>query len=232
VGLLQQWFNRLSGFDNEIPRLLGFLADVMPAPAGGLVLDVGCGRGRILRELARLGHDALGVEVNPALVAQNRAAGLQCMEPAEWERDGRLCDVIIMAHIIEHFTPSDLLAFLDGYLARLKPGGHLLIATPLMNDQFYDDFDHVKPYQPVGFMMVFGGEDAQVQYYARSRLQMRDLWFRRSPLRPSFRRGLYLRDGSRHFWWALQAGGVLAFRASGGLIGRTDGWIGVFRKVG
>ena len=56
---------------------------------------------------------------------------------------------------------------MDGYLDRLKVGGHLVIATPLMSNNFYDDFDHVRPYQSLGILMVFGGGAAQVQYYAR-----------------------------------------------------------------
>jgi len=61
-----------------------------------------------------------------------------------------------MSHIIEHFAPHDLLPFIDSYLHRLQPGGRLIICTPLLTKNFYNDFDHVKPYQPVGIGMVFG----------------------------------------------------------------------------
>jgi len=232
LGLLRKIFDSLMAYDNEMPRLLGFLVR-LPAPVGTapFIVDVGCGRGRILRELTQRGYDAVGIEVNPALVAENRAAGLRCLTPDEWERDGRQCDVIIMAHIIEHFAPADLLAFMDNYLARLKLGGHLVVATPLMSPNFYDDFDHVKPYQPAGLMMVFGGGRAQVQYYARTQLKLRDLWFRRSPLRPAFRSGLYLRTPARFFWMAVAVLGMLVFRLTFGVVGRRDGWVGVFRKI-
>lgn len=233
MGLLGEAFNRVMSFDNETPRVLAFLSRIVPAPETSphLIVDLGCGHGRILRELAPRHYNAVGVEINPGLVAENRAAGLKCLTPEEWDGEAGQCDVMIMAHIIEHFAPADLLAFMEKYLTRLKPGGHLLIATPLMSNYFYDDFDHIKPYQPAGFMMVFGGSGAQVQYYARNRLDLVDLWFRRGPLRPAFHRGMYLRTPSRYFWWLLAALGVLAFRLSGGLIGRKDGWIGMFRKA-
>ncbi|HMD45159.1 MAG TPA: class I SAM-dependent methyltransferase [Acidimicrobiales bacterium] len=38
------------------------------APPGGLVVDVGCGEGRLLRQLSALGHRALGVERSSTLV--------------------------------------------------------------------------------------------------------------------------------------------------------------------
>ena len=55
-----------------------------------------------------------------------------------------------MSHVIEHFAPSDLLVFMDGYIDLLRPGGHLIIATPLMSPYFYDDFDHIKPLSTSG----------------------------------------------------------------------------------
>jgi SAM-dependent methyltransferase len=53
--------------------------DVLPLfydllPDGALrALDVGCGEGRITRELGRRGHDAVGVDVAPRLVNRARA---------------------------------------------------------------------------------------------------------------------------------------------------------------
>src|SRR5439155_18584151 len=45
------------------------------ARAAGPVLDVGCGPGRILAELARRGVPALGIDVSPAAVRLARARG-------------------------------------------------------------------------------------------------------------------------------------------------------------
>ena len=41
--------------------------------SGGRVLDVGCGEGRLTRELRRRGHDAVGIDVAPRLVELARA---------------------------------------------------------------------------------------------------------------------------------------------------------------
>lgn len=199
--------------------------------AGARVLDVGCGYGRNLRALRAAGIAAIGVEINPAIVAANRRDGLDCVGVDEFDSAEGMFEVILMAHVIEHFAPSDLLRFIDRYLDRLTVGGRLVIATPLMSKYFYDDFDHVKPYQPAGLMMVFGAGAAQVQYYARNRLRLVDLRFRRAPLRISYARSRYVRTPAR---FALMAADLVcgaAFFLTAGIIGRTDGWIGVFEKM-
>lgn len=217
--------------DNESPKILAMFRRHVPA-AGAAVLDVGCGYGRNLRLLQGAGYQAVGVEINPVIVEKNRAEGLACQTLEEFQADDRRYDAILMSHIIEHFPPEQLLTVLDGYLDRLAPGGHLVVATPLLSPYFYDDFDHVKPYMPMGLLMVFGGGEGQVQYYARNRLALRDIWFRRSPYRPRFFRGLYFKGKTSMGLSALVLAGAIAFRLSGGLIGRKDGWVGVFQKVG
>lgn len=130
-------------------------------------------------------------------------------------------------------TSESLKEFMDDYLDRLKVGGHLIIATPLMSDYFYDDFDHVKPYQPTGILMVFGGNNAQVQYYARNKLELKDVWFRKSFFRFSHVRSKYIRSAiaGRLLQVFHLCSATLSY-LSRGRFGKTDGWIGVFEKVG
>ncbi len=42
--------------------------EVVPPPSGR-TLDVGCGEGRLARDLTRLGHDVVGVDASPTLLA-------------------------------------------------------------------------------------------------------------------------------------------------------------------
>lgn len=194
-------------------------------------LDVGCGYGRYLRLLKSSGFEATGVDANQELIRANRELGLQVLHVDEWLKTDDTYDVILMSHVIEHFTPKDLIPFLDGYLDRLKVGGSLIIATPLLTRYFYDDFDHVKPYHPRGIMMVFGTENAQVQYYSRNKLTLEDVWIRRSPLDLPHTSGRYqtsLRARPRQAAMFLSA---IMFRLSGGFIGEASGWVGRFKKV-
>jgi SAM-dependent methyltransferase len=47
--------------------------DIVPAPRGR-TLDLGCGEGRLARDLAALGHDVVGVDLSPTMVAAAREA--------------------------------------------------------------------------------------------------------------------------------------------------------------
>jgi hypothetical protein len=60
---------------------------------------------------------------------------------------------------------------------------------------------------------------------------LRDIWFRRSPWRANFWRARYLSGAATRVLQAMEFVGALGFRASAGLIGRTDGWVGRFEKV-
>jgi SAM-dependent methyltransferase len=217
--------------DNEAPRTLAFV-DSCARPGRGLnVLDVGCGYGRLLKPLAGRGHQAIGVDANPAIVAANRAAGLNCFTTDEFKTDTRKFDVVVLSHIIEHLAPAALLSFLDSYLDRLAPGGHMIIATPLLSPYFYDDLDHVRPYQPTGILMFFGAGQAQVSGYGRNRVELVDIWYRRSYCRLSHKRALYVRSPLTRLVRLVNFGSAVIWRLSGGRFGRTDGWVGKFRKL-
>lgn len=228
---LKELYRRAIAVDNETPRMLAFVRRATDGVARPLVLDVGCGYGRTLRALKSAGIDALGIDVNAEIVASNIRAGFDACLPEAFRARGLTADVIVMSHVVEHFEPSRLLAFMDDYLDYLRPGGHLVLATPLANERFFDDFDHVRPYQPLGFAMVYGSGDAQVQYRGKHRLVLVDLFFRRSPFAVAFARGLYVRSWTSRWLQLANLAGALTFRASGGLIGRTTGWAGLYRKV-
>ncbi len=152
------------------------------------------------------------------------------MHDSDFNKTNDLYDVLLMSHIIEHFNPEDLLKFMDNYLERLKKGGYLIIATPLFTHYFYIDFDHVKPYYPTGINMVFGNNDDQVQYYSNNKLELVDIWFRRGPFRLFFYRGIYLKSYNQ-LPVILEMLLTLLFRMSFGLIGRTTGWMGLYKKT-
>jgi SAM-dependent methyltransferase len=232
VTVFKRLYRSTITFDDETRKITEFVRHACRRPAEKCrVLDVGCGYGKKLHALQDNGVDVTGVEVNPEIVRANREAGLHCFTAEEFSHRTENYDVMLMSHVIEHFSPKDLIPFLDGYLDRLKFGGNLIIATPLLTPYFYDDFDHVKPYHPMGILMVFGADRAQVQYYARNKLALEDIWIRRSPLRPPHSRGRYMQSIQARPRQILEFLSAVLYRVSGGLIGESDGWVGLFRKV-
>ena len=198
------------------------------------VLDVGCGCGRNLRALRDAGFSPSGVDVNPGIAEAVRRAGFPCHGPDDPALDAAPWDALLMSHLIEHLDSGRLLKTMNDYLARLRAGGLLVIASPLPTVRFWDNFDHVKPYTPAAIEEVFGLRGRQVQYQSSAELTVERIWFRRRPFSARYRTALLRREPSvaKAAWGAVNIVSALAHRLSLGLVGVTDGWVGIYRKGG
>jgi len=65
-------FARLAASGQHVHGEADFCAALLPAPA--LVLDAGCGTGRVAIRLAELGHQVVGVDVDSSMLAEARRA--------------------------------------------------------------------------------------------------------------------------------------------------------------
>ena len=100
--------------------------DLPPQPR---ILDAGCGSGRTLDELARLGT-AVGTELNPLGVDAARRRGHDVAQAAveELPHPDASFDLVTCLDVIEH-TDDDAAAL--GELARVtRPGGVLIVTVP------------------------------------------------------------------------------------------------------
>lgn len=136
-GLAQSYeANRLSGWYKAHANLL---LDTCGLPPTGTVLDVGCGTGYLLREVAKRcgGLRAVGLDVSPAMIDQAthlaESAGLGNVQfvLADWESmtDSAVvlpdCDVIFCVNTLHYFT--DPLSAAERFFSWLKPNGKLYI---------------------------------------------------------------------------------------------------------
>lgn len=125
AALVRHWLRRWSG------RTKGtiFLAELQRRlPAGGRVLDIGCGTGALLRE-ARHRYTCTGIEISSDLAARARALGVEVLvgDFVDYPFGDRRFDAITMISLIEHL--HDPLAALRACHALLAPAGLLLLKT-------------------------------------------------------------------------------------------------------
>lgn len=121
VGWLRvQWEQRKVG---DYTRWLG------PGPRN--VLDVGCGRGRLLSLMKQTHPDwgLYGIDLDPAAVAAAQAEGIRASHSIVEEYAPPVdFDLIILQQVIEHVAgPGQILKTLAQWL---KPGGVLILETP------------------------------------------------------------------------------------------------------
>ena len=124
----------------HLSRRLGKAFEMAKIASGMRVLDVGCGRGEILRHCAKLGARAYGVDYAP--VALQMAHGLRGASEETWNNIGiyqanakRLpfpsawFDRVLMFDLVEHLHPWELDCALAEARRVLRPDGRLIIHT-------------------------------------------------------------------------------------------------------
>jgi SAM-dependent methyltransferase len=230
-GMLTRAYYAAISESSEQRRIVRFLR-AAGATSEWKILDVACGYGRNLDAMRAAGFSPVGVEINPEVAAAVRKRGFTCYLPGDEEIAQQEWDGMVMSHIIEYFDHSGLLGFMDGYLAHLRDGGALVIAAPLLDRAFYEDFDHVRPYNPHAIGQFFGPRGRQVQGHAKVELELVDLWFHRRPLLFRLYRSLIVGSPLRPLFAAMNIGLRLMHAATFGLVGLKRDWVAVYRKVG
>lgn len=198
------------------------------------ILDVGCGLGQKIELLKEEGFaNITGVEKNPLIVKRDIERGLDVYTIEEFNEkySSNKYDLILMSHIIEHFQYSELIRFMEKYLIHLKDDGYLLIVTPVFQEEFYNDLDHVKPYSPQGILQLFGGYGSNFQYYSDIRLKLLDLFYVKNAFQLKYYRALILHTKYYRLPRMVNQLLHLIYRMSFRTIGRTHSWIGLYRKA-
>ena len=119
------------------------------------VLDIGCGNGEFLGILQAAGHEAVGVDIDPAMVAACQQQGYTAYEAdvVTWlpTQSGQY-DAIFSSNVIEHLDAPTVAAVVNGAYQALRPGGLLLMGTPNPESaivhfhEYWRDPTHVRLY--------------------------------------------------------------------------------------
>jgi 2-polyprenyl-3-methyl-5-hydroxy-6-metoxy-1,4-benzoquinol methylase len=119
------------------------------------VIDLGCGRGELLRMLADRGAEVLGVDLDNEALAACREKGVP-VERADLysflaAQPDASCDGLFCAHVVEHLPAMRLQELADLAFAKLRPGGVFAMETPnpgclaIFAGDFFLDPTHEKP---------------------------------------------------------------------------------------
>lgn len=197
---------------------------------GKSVLDIGYGQGSNFPLLEAAGCAISGVDANAEQVLALQAQG----------KDVYVCDalpdrtydVLLMSHVIEHIAPEKLVPFMNLYLKQLRPGGKLVVLTPVPGERFWHDFTHVRPYLPQSLWMLIGGLDTAASSRANHRMHLEDVWFFKDSFRTRKTRAYYqvpgVPDVLKHInvaWNTLMAA---LYLGTNGRLGVSASWMGIY----
>jgi ubiquinone/menaquinone biosynthesis C-methylase UbiE len=109
--------------------------------AGGAVLELACGTGRVAIRLARDGVRVVGLDISPAMieVARKKSSGLGTVRWVEGDMRsfelGEAFDLVLVpGHSFQVLnTPQDQLACLESIKRHLNPAGELVVHLDHMN---------------------------------------------------------------------------------------------------
>lgn len=152
------------------------------------ISDLGCGHGAFIYFLKKCGYqNVVGVDISEEQVAKAQILGvsevvqgnieeyLETLEPSSQ-------DYIISFDIIEHFTKSELIDFVDQVFRALRPGGKWIIHTPngtspFFGSVYWGDYTHEQAFtlfsisqllKASGFSSVNSYEDVPVPHGLKS----------------------------------------------------------------
>jgi SAM-dependent methyltransferase len=123
--------------------------EILPPPEG-LTVDVGCGEGRLSRDLAERGYAVTGVEPTPTLLKAAREAhpaGTYVQaEAAHLPFEADSVQLLVSYNTLMDF--DDLDAALTEFARVIKPGGRvcLTITHPVADSAGFDSDDPAAPY--------------------------------------------------------------------------------------
>ena len=128
-------------------------------PSGGVVADLGCGRGEFVSGLKAAGLDPVGVDTNLDALGEisSRGIAVEHMRADHYleSKADRSLDAVTAFHLIEHIPTSAMVHLFEEAFRTLRPGGVLVLETPnpenirVGSHTFWLDPTHLKPVPPL-----------------------------------------------------------------------------------
>ena len=123
--LADWWVTELDADPAYSTDVVPLLWEVLRPRPGAVYLDLGCGEGRMLRELAASGARAWGCDLSLKLLRRNAGEVVQCRLPdLSWVAPAS-CDGVYAVLVLEHL--EDLAPLFAQAWAAVHPGGTLAV---------------------------------------------------------------------------------------------------------
>lgn len=124
-----------AAYDAKIEYFRHRFGPYLPKDKSARIVDLACGAGEFLALLKAEGYtNASGIDLSEAQLAHARRMGLtnvareNLVDHLKANEGG--ADLLVLSHVVEHMTKSELLSCMRLVRAALKPGGRLLLLTP------------------------------------------------------------------------------------------------------
>ena len=135
--LYEAYASQHAGCGGDEAAALVYRRDIRPLPpppTAGPVVDLGCGRGDLVRLLQVDGFDAEGIDISPEQAALARAAGVARVRQGDFRAvlAGHRAHyaAITATDLLEHLTKPEVLQTFDDVAAALAPGGIFVGRVP------------------------------------------------------------------------------------------------------
>lgn len=149
--------NRFRGSEEDISKRLQIYPEIF-ASTNGSVLDLGCGRGELLKQFKQKGITAYGIELNEAMLQHCQANGLDVRNEDILKHLNSLPDAslggFVAIQVVEHLPYSLIRELFILLSKKLKPGAKLVFETinvlsllPFAHN-YYRDPTHQPPLHP------------------------------------------------------------------------------------
>jgi SAM-dependent methyltransferase len=116
----------------------------MLQPRGKRIVDIGCGDGRLVRQLGALGADVIGVEISAqqlgAAIADDDGGEARYLIGRAQElplEDGSV-DVALFMRTLHHVPPAELTVALNQARRVLRDDGAVYVAEPLATGDYFE----------------------------------------------------------------------------------------------
>lgn len=151
--------NHFRGNESVIKNRVGIYLQHFERQNCRKILDIACGRGEMLELLLENGYEAMGIDLNPEMVAHCRSKGLPVEEGdvfkyLEGIPDGTF-DGFFIGQLVEHLGGRNFIRLMRLCQRKLRKGGIMLLETlnpqnlVIFQSAFYIDLTHAYPIHPL-----------------------------------------------------------------------------------